>query len=211
MKRISLIMIALLTVSSVPAQDYQSYFEEFDVVLYQLQVNVRDRDGNHIPGLTKEDFQLLLEGKGQELETVEEINAGAWANAPADKPIPQQARRLFVLLFDLKYTTKQGALEARDSARSFLLEQLNPTDLVSVFSFDPLKGFAMITNFTSDQEHLLKAVDWLGLEDTQNVVQGPSGYFYNSRIDELQGELTSLDGNFTDPTGVDTGTGGHWF
>jgi len=180
------------------AQDFQSYFEEFDVVLYQLQVNVRDRDGNHISGLTREDFKLMLDGKLQDVESMEEVAVDKWSDADPDEAIPQQARRLFVFFFDLRYTTKQGLLQARDSARNFVQSEMKPTDLVGVFAFNPLSGIMMLTNFTSDQGHLLGAIDWLGLKGTKHVVQGPSGYFFNSRVDSLTTEMLGLSDNIPD-------------
>ncbi len=197
-----LFLLSILLAPGLMAQDFQSYFEEFDVVLYQLQVNVRDKEDNHISGLTKEDFKLLLEGKVQDIESVDEISVNNWTEADPEKPIPEQARRLFVFFFDLRYTTKKGLLEARDSARNFVQTELKPTDLVGVFAFNPLSGIMMLTNFTSDQNHLIDAIDWLGLKGTKNVVQGPSGYFFSARVDSLTTEVLGLNnraGDSQDP------------
>ena len=176
-------------------QDYQSYYEEFDVVLYQLQVNVRDSNGNHIPGLTKEDFELKIKGQIQRLETVEEISVDSWLedDSISIESMPEQARRLFVFLFDMRYTTKKGVLAAQKAAREFVLDEMLPSDLVSIFTYNPLSGVTMITDyFTNDQGPLLDAIDTLGLRAAKNMVQGPAGYFMGGQLDSYIDELNGL-------------------
>jgi len=184
-----LTLLALLAPTSLLAQqDFQTYFEEFDVVLYQLQVNVRDRDGNHVPGLTKEDFEVKLKGKVQTLEQMEEVTVDAWLQDDSILDPPERSRRLFVFLFDLRYTTKKGVLSSREAAREFVLNDMLPSDLIGVFIYNPLSGVSMVNNFTNDQDQLLASIDWLGLSATQNIAPGPSGYFFNGEIQGLVDE-----------------------
>lgn len=185
---------------SAIAQDYQSYFEEFDVVLQQLQVNVRDKSGNHVAGLKKGDFEIRIKGRLQEIQSVEEVSVDSWMETKTVEEIPQQARRLFVLFFDLRYSTKKGILAARDGAREYVLTDMLPSDLVSVFVYHPLSGVSMVTNFTSDQNQALMALDSLGLKDAKNVVQGPAGYFTSGQLDTYLADLGAVSAS---NTGVD--------
>ena len=204
MKKVAVFAFLFFGISLI-AQDFQSYFEEFDVVLYQMQVNVKDKDGNAIKGLKAEDFQLMLDGKQQQIESLEEVSALQLSEQDPSKAIPQQSRRLFVFLFDLRYTTKQGLLMARDSARNFVMGEMLNTDLAAVFVYNPLSGMTMLTNFTGEQEQLMTAIDWLGLDKTQSTIQGPSGYFYGGLVDDFldQRDGSRLDGlvDQTTPTG----------
>ena len=166
--------------------DFQSYFEEIDVVVQQIQVNVRDRSGNHVKGLTKEDFEIRLDGQVQGIEGVEEISLEKYLES--DNPeilLPQSAKRLYVFLFDLRYTTKRGVLAAQTASKRFILDEMLPTDLVSIFTYHPLKGVELVTNFTNEIEPLLEAIDTLGLASAQNRIEGNSGYYFSGVLDEF--------------------------
>jgi len=167
--------------------DFQSYFEEIDVVIQQIQVNVRDRSGNHVKGLTKEDFEIRLDGQVQSIEGVEEISLEKYLES--DDPavlLPQSAKRLYVFLFDLRYTTKRGVLAAQDASKRFILDEMLPTDLVSIFIYHPLRGVELVTNFTNEIEPLLEAIDTLGLQSAQNRIEGNSGYYFSGVLDEFR-------------------------
>lgn len=169
--------------------DFQSYFEEIDVVLQQIQVNVRDKYGNHIKDLKAGDFEIKLNGKVQKIETIEEISLEKYlASDDPDMVLPQSAKRLYVLLFDLRYTTLRGVLAAQEATKRFVLDEMLPTDLVSVFVFHPLRGMELVTNFTNEIEPLLEAIDTLGLQAAQNRVRGNSGYFFSSILDDFTTE-----------------------
>lgn len=173
-------------------QEYDTFYEELDVILYQLQVNVLDKQGNPIKGLKKGDFQVKVDGKVQEIEAIEEISLneivveGDLYQASA---LPEQAKRIFVLFFDLRYSNKGGIIAARNAAVDFVETEMLPSDLIGVFVYNPLSGISMVTNFTSDQNHLLNALDTLGLSEMQNTVQGPSGYFLNGLLSDFQTRL----------------------
>jgi len=203
MKRIAAITALILFALPATTQEYEAFFEEFDVILHQIQVNVLDRDGKPIRGLTKEDFEIKLDGQFQTIETVEEIDleavvAGADARGEA---ISEQARRLFVFLFDLQYSNKQGVLNGIKAANDFVQAQMLPTDLASVFTYTQLRGVSMVTNFTNDQDHLLRAINTLGLDDTKNLNRGPSGYYLDGLLQ------TTMDTMGLSAEGLQQGTG----
>lgn len=170
------------------AHDFQSYFEELDVVIQQIQVNVRDRNGNHVQDLKLEDFEIKLNGKVQKIKAIEEISLEKYLEADdPDRLLPQSAKRLYVFLFDLRYTTLRGVIAAQKATKRFVLDEMLPTDLVSVFTYHPFRGMELVTNFTNEIEPLLEAVDSLGIQAARNRVQGPSGYFFSSVLDEIAG------------------------
>lgn len=184
--------IVALSGSWVWAQDYESYYEEIGVVLYQLQVNVQNKKGGPIKGLTAEDFQVRLDGKTQEIQTIEEISLESMVEnnrwETLDE-IPQQARRVFVFFFDLRYSTRRGLQEARLAATDFVQTEVLPSDLVGIFAYRPLGGISMITNFTSDPGHLIKALDNLSFANGKHIIQDPAGYFLGGLLDDYVTQL----------------------
>ena len=193
------------------AHDFQSYFEEINVVVQQIQVNVRDKYGNHIKGLALEDFEIKLEGKVQKIEAIEEISLEKYlASDDPDVLLPQSAKRLYVMLFDLRYTTLRGVLAAQEATKRFILDEMLPTDLVSVFVFHPLRGVELVTNFTNEIEPLLEAIDTLGLQAAQNRIEGNSGYYFSSVLDEFRDARnrpsTIVDSSGEAPTGINNNT-----
>lgn len=206
--------LLLLSVTAF-SQSFENYFEEFDVVLHQIQVNVLDKDGNPIKDLKKGDIEIKLDGKVQTIEAMEEIElesmvAGAQAES---KPIPEQARRLFVFFFDLRFSSKQGIQNGQESAHNFVNDQMLPSDLASVFTFTRERGITMVTNFTSDAGHLNTAISTLGFADPTDVHQGPAGYYLESVLKEnmsvngfdANGLLRNEPGKFTSAGGPSEG------
>lgn len=186
-------LIGLVICSLAQSQDYDSYYEEIGVVLYQLQVNVRDKNGDPIRGLTKDDFKIRLDGDLQEIQTVEEIALESMVNENdwrALEDIPQQARRVFVFFFDLRYSTRRGLSAAREAATEFVQSEVLPSDLVGIFAYHPLGGINMVTNFTSDSSHLLKALDVLSFKEGRHIIQDPAGYFLGGLLDDFVTELS---------------------
>ena len=196
-------LILLLALPATAVQEYDTFYEELDVILYQLQVNVQDKDGNPVKGLTKEDIQIRLSGDLQEIETVEEIsldNIIVQGTVKEAAAVPEQARRIFVLFFDLRYSKKGGIIAARDAAFEFVQTEMLPSDMLGIFVYNPLSGISMVTNFTSDQNHLLDALDTLGLSEMQNTVAGPSGYFLQGLLDDYQNRLQDAQSRAVQPT-----------
>jgi len=196
---------------SVMAQEYESFFEEYDVVLHQLQVNVLDKNDLPIKNLTKEDLEVYLNGKFQNLESLEEVDLEAQITQAdtSGQAVSQAGRRLFVFLFDLRYSTRRGVLSSQEAARNFVMTDMLPSDLAGVFTYTQLSGISRVTNFTSDTNHLLSAIDTLGLSAAKNVLPGPSGYFLNGLVSDV-GAIQGFNsfGNLTNATSSAQGQAG---
>lgn len=162
----------LLVASLGFGQSYEHIFEEYDVVAYQLQVNVLDKSGEPARGLTKEDFDVILAGRKQELQSVEEIDVDI-LTARGDQKLPEQARRIFVFFFDMRFTTRPGLVRAQAASMEFVEKEMLPGDLVGVFSYMLNRGVIMVSNFTDDKNQLVKAFDQLGFNNSKDVV--PAG------------------------------------
>jgi VWFA-related protein len=92
-----------------------------------------------------------------------EIDAGASPEDEAAAPLPPEARRQFLLLFDLSFTGVSGLMRARRAAADFVRTGLSPQDLVAVATFSSTHGVNLLTGFTSDRAQLVRAVGQLGV------------------------------------------------
>lgn len=134
-----------------------------DLVL--VPVVVRDKHGQHIPGLAKAAFSLQENGKTQELSVFEETKPPTtnpiasvpdlgYSNLPFDNA---RQIRLTILVLDLLNTTPLQRTDGKEQFIKFLsrsLAQNQPVSLVSLTS----KGLQLIYPFTTDANHLIDAL-----------------------------------------------------
>jgi VWFA-related protein len=163
--------VAVLATSAVPglaARSGKTQEKTFEgkarVVAVEVPVNVVDRDGEPVRGLTADDFELLDEGKEQAISGFEvvdlaQIPAQAESAAPA---LPPAARRHLLLLFDISFSNPAAVLKARLAAREFVLQHLHPTDLVAVATYSLETGPRLVVTFTPDRVQVAHAIDSLG-------------------------------------------------
>ena len=76
-----LFIILLLTLLPIPADqaqepDLEAFSEVIDVRVLNLEVAVTDKDGQHIEGLTPDDFRLTVDGNVVPIEYFGEIRHG---------------------------------------------------------------------------------------------------------------------------------------
>lgn len=145
-----------------------------DVV--RIDVEVTDKSGKVIKGLTAEQFTITDEGKPQKISTfsfsdIEKLEtAGAVDTKPIVVPVDAPAaaaasdsiseqtrdRRLLVLFFDLTSMQTDDILRAHDAAEKFVKQQISPADLVAVVTFSV--RLSVLVNFTNDRAALEKAI-----------------------------------------------------
>src|SRR5687767_10110979 len=136
--------------------------EAINVVLIEVPVNVVDRAGTAVPGLTAANFEVTDEGKKRAITHFEAIDLA--------KPLPRSerfrfnpaARRNFLVVFDLTYSSPGTTERAAEAARRFIRTGMTDRDLTGVATFSVERGFQWITAFTTDRATLLKAVDGIG-------------------------------------------------
>ncbi len=144
------------------------------VNLVEIDVQVTDRDGKSIKGLTQAQFTVTEDGKPQKISTfeyndIEQVEtAGKGDSAPVTVPLgtvttPQEIKsvvrdhRLIVMFFDLSSLEQDDLLRSTRAAQKYLNDQMTAADLVAVVVFG--NTLKVVANFTNDRDLLHKAVD----------------------------------------------------
>lgn len=123
-----------------------------------LPVTVSDASGNPVRGLTVANFALYDEKKKQPITAFDAVDLAATSTASAISPMNPAARRSFVILFDLAFTSPGALLRAQDAARRFVNDIVGPRDLAAVATVDPEQGFRFITALTTDRPLIASAI-----------------------------------------------------
>ena len=163
--------ILLLAALAVPA-GAQTFSEATDVVVVEVPVQVIGADGKPVRGLTADNFEVYEGRKKQPLVGFEALDL---ASRPAEgkwESPPVAARRHFLMMFDFTFSSPKSLTQAREAARTFV-EQLHPSDVVSVASYTTDKGTELLLQFTGDRGQILAGIDRLGLRAFRREEQTP--------------------------------------
>lgn len=183
-----------------------------------VNATVLDRSGKPIENLTKNDFQLLEDGKAQTLLTCEiqrletkpvaaiepQLKSREAAPEPP-KPAPQttdktskfQDRRLIVMLFDFSSMQPPEQIRSVDSAVKFLGSQMTASDMVSIMVFG--SALKTVQDFTDDRDLLISTIkkfhigdssELAGMADTGADSEDQSGTFV---ADETEFNIFNTD------------------
>jgi VWFA-related protein len=160
-------LAAILVASPFSAQsaDPQSVVrEEAKAVLIEIPVNVVDRDGRPVEGMTPEDFEVFDDGKKQQITGFDVLDQRRPIPppSPGEPPIHPAARRHFLLLFDLSFGSPKGIVNARRAARDFVVTRMKELDLAAVATYSIEHGMKLLVTFTGDRTQLAAAIDTLG-------------------------------------------------
>jgi VWFA-related protein len=136
-----------------------------DSVVVAVPVFVLDKNGKAVPGLTREAFVVEDDGKAVPIVAFQAVDAAAPPFAPGSPALTRAAaRRQFLFLFDLSFSTPDGVRRARDAALQSLDQSLAPGDLAAAATFGAA-GVKLLVGFTSDREQLRRAfVDLTGAQ-----------------------------------------------
>jgi VWFA-related protein len=174
----------LVTVTAAPPVLPQARQEPLtfgaEVTLVTVPVFVTDKSGKAVPGLTVADFEVEEQGRKAPVVAFLPVDAMQAAVVPdeVNGRLQAAARRQFLLLFDLTFSTPTGILRARKAASDFVRESLAPTDLAAVATFGQ-SGVKVLVAFTPDREQVAHAVEELGLVETQPRQRDPLSIAYD--------------------------------
>jgi VWFA-related protein len=152
-------------------------------------VNVKDKQGKSIPGLTAKDFIVTEDGivqkvsfaEFQDLPTTPEpapakpakenitvYNRLAISQIQPEKPGEQRYKdkRLISIYFDLTSMPEGDKLRALESAQKFIRTQMTPADLVSLMRYAG-SSVDVVQDFTADKDRLLSIIETLIVGENQ--------------------------------------------
>ncbi len=131
--------------------------ERVTVDYVEVPVNVVDRSGNPIRGLTKANFEIYDNKKRVDLSSFETIDFTSEESLLRNAKSPA-AHRVFLLVFDLGYSGPKSLERAQEAARTFVSKNVQRGDVVAVATIDSRRGYKIISNFTSDRGATLAAI-----------------------------------------------------
>jgi VWFA-related protein len=184
--------------------------------LVQVDAVVTDSKGHHITDLTPEDFQVFEDGKPQTLthfsyvQVTPERKAAPEVKAAGPKPSsktasalppaplaqirPEDVRRTIVLMVDDLGLSFNSMAFVRWSLRKFVINQMQPGDLVAVCRTGG--GSGVLQQFTVDKRVLLSIIDGLRWNPVPSGAEG-SGFSTIAAImtlDYIVGALREVPG-----------------
>ena len=115
MKQLACCLSLILAVSAVA-----QHREVQTVEVVQVPVYVTSWDGAVITGLTRDHFELFVNGKRQTIDYFDVIDFGAVATPAGGPARDVRQRRLYVLLFDMLYSTPNSVYRAQRAAEKLI-------------------------------------------------------------------------------------------
>src|SRR5437870_5585742 len=106
--RIRMVLVLLLFAAPLLAQ----VKETVTVSVVEVPVTVVGRDGNPVRGLTAANFEVIDEGKKRPVTGFDAIDFTSKDVAAAISPLNPAARRSFMLVFDLGYSSPKSISRA---------------------------------------------------------------------------------------------------
>jgi VWFA-related protein len=207
---------ALLVFSAVAQQEPGSQGKKDEPVLRAtsrlvlVSAIVRDKNGEPVRGLTKDDFAVLDDGKPQAIATFSAVvSEGApRTRAAAATPllsstftnredrVSEVTPVVTVILLDMLNTAAKDSLYGQQQIVQFLL-QLQPQDRVALYVLSS-RGVRVLLDFTSDPEPLLRALKrYRGREEPQVSATDPEATKTGNReLDDFLQNTSNLQSGF---------------
>ena len=161
------IAIAALICLTAPASTQQPTFT-VSVNVVDVDVTVRDAQGNFVTGLTADDFEVFEDGKPQTIQTFSYIElpserpdrfrfAGHPVAADVRTNRDVESGRVYILVLDDLNVAPMRTPVVRRHAREFIEQHFGPRDLAAVVVTSGRTDAGQ--EFTSDPALLLRAID----------------------------------------------------
>jgi VWFA-related protein len=165
----------------------ESFTDQIEVSLVNLEVIVTDKKGKLVPDLQKEDFEVLEDGKPVEVTNFYAENnqpaAGGNEGKTAARPIDQRLN-LVVFVDDYNSETRNRS-SILEGARDFLGKSISPGDQVMVVRFG--RSLEVRKPFTPNLTEVLAELDVIG------KLAGDLAGRESSRDHQLQGVFDALE------------------
>jgi VWFA-related protein len=154
-------------------------------------VNVKDKQGKSITGLTAKDFTVTEDGIAQKVTFAEYQELPVTPPAPIAKPAPENIKvynrlavtqiaaekpgdikykdkRLIAMYFDLTAMPPGDKLRALEAAQKFIRTQMTSADLVSILRYTG-SSMDVLQDFSDDHNKLLSIIETLIVGENQQT------------------------------------------
>ena len=180
--RIPLILILSLMCPFVAGQDPDVVRITTNLVQLDLVVT---KDGKHITNLKPEDFEILEDGRPQNITSfayvstnpstaigapISSSNTESTAPSIPKPPLPNEVKRTIAIVVDDLGMSFESMANLRTYLRKFISENVRPNDLISIVRTGGEVG--ALQQFTSDPKMLLNAVSDLKWNPCSRVGAG---------------------------------------
>lgn len=173
LRREAAVLVSALTIAlSAVVLGQSAVRESASISLVEIPVTVADRAGAAIEGLRADAFHVLDDGKPASVESLDVVDFNSPSTSQG-RLEPSAARRRFLLLFDLSYSTPPELLRIRDAAQAFVENQLRPGDMVGVATSSVKTGVRLLLTFTPDRSQAVAAIRTLGITNQQETGVDP--------------------------------------
>jgi VWFA-related protein len=161
--------VILTLTSSIMAQQQSTDVIRVNTDLVQTSLMVVDRNGKFVEGLTKEQFELRVDGQPRSIDFFEQVFAGSAKELQlaGEKPatsssvasnVPVRGRTIVFFIDDL-HLSLQSLDRTRAMLRSFIDQEMSPRDQVAIVSASGQIGF--LQQFTNNRAVAKAAVSRL--------------------------------------------------
>jgi len=156
----------------------------------EVDARVLDAQGKFIPGLTAADFQVLEDGKPQQVTAfsfvnipVERLERPLFASRPIEPDIRTNLQaadgRIYLIVLDDLHTNPLRSTRTKAAARQFIEKYIGSNDMAAVVYTGGRTDASQ--DFTSNQRLLLQAVDkFMGQKLRSSTMNRIDDYFRNA-------------------------------
>jgi len=176
------VLTIVITALCYTAASAQTPTFRLQVEYVEVDARVTDSKGNFVRDLTKDDFQVLEDGKPRPLAAFSLVDiptSQAVSSSASIEPDVQSNERRFdgrvyVMILDDASTAPDRTARTRNASRRFIEQHLGANDLMAIV-FTAATGEAA-QDFTADKRLLLAAVDkFTGQEVPERTLPQPIG------------------------------------
>lgn len=155
------VLLGLLTLPLFAASRETHIVEVVQVPVYVT------RGGTSIAGLTRDNFELYVNGKPRPFEYFDVVDFGALgepapgaARQETEAPVDVRQRRLYVLVFDTANSLPKALARARVAADGYV-DRAGDADAFAVATYSPRTGMQLLVPFTRDRVAVRRAIQTL--------------------------------------------------
>jgi VWFA-related protein len=198
-----LILLAILAQTPAPPQPPVTFKVEVNYV--EIDANVTDAQGRFVRALTRDDFQVVEDGKPQTLTAfsmvdipIERTDPPLFSKTAIPPDIVSNRKpfegRVFVLVLDDLNTRFNRTARTRAAARQFVERYVGANDLVAVVN---TSGYGKsMQDFTSNRPLALKAIDAaMGNKADSSTVAALQDYSMNR---DVPGSPSNVNASFNE-------------